>query len=110
MKPKGRIKESKGILLDVGCRDRKQDNFIGIDTKLRPGVDIVHNLEQFPYPIKDGECLTIKAAHVIEHIKPWLVIDWMNEMWRMLKVGGQLAVSAPYANSALYLQDPTHCT
>jgi len=110
MKPKGRIKESKGILLDVGCRDRKEDNFIGIDSKPRLGVDIVHNLENFPYPIKDEECLTIKAAHVIEHIKPWLVIDWMNEMWRMLKVGGQLAVSAPYANSAHFLQDPTHCT
>ena len=73
-------------------------------------MDIVHDLEKFPYPIKDESCLTIKAAHVMEHIKPWLVIDWMNEMWRMLKVNGQLAVSAPYANSPLYLQDPTHCT
>jgi cephalosporin hydroxylase len=71
---------------------------------------MVHDLEKFPYPIKDESCLTIKAAHVMEHIKPWLVIDWMNEMWRMLKIDGQLAISAPYANSPLYLQDPTHCT
>jgi cephalosporin hydroxylase len=110
MKTKGRINYPKGILLDVGCRDRKQPNFIGIDKVGRPNVDIVHDLEKFPYPIKDDECLTIKAAHIIEHIKPWLVIDWMNEMWRMLKVDGQLAVAAPYANSPLYLQDPTHCT
>ena len=107
---KGRGNYPKGVLLDVGCRDRKQPNFIGIDKVGRPNVDIVHDLEKFPYPIKDEECLTIKAAHIIEHIKPWLIIDWMNEMWRMLKVGRQLAIAAPYANSPLYLQDPTHCT
>ena len=100
----------KGMLLDVGCRDRKQPNFIGIDREIHPGVDIVHDLEKFPYPIKSNSCLTIKAAHIIEHIKPWLVIDFMNELWRMLILDGQLAISSPYAGSTGYLQDPTHCT
>jgi len=98
------------MLLDIGCRNRKQENFIGIDWISRPGVDIAHNLEKFPYPIKSDSCITIKCAHVIEHIKPWLVVDFMNEMWRMLIVNGQLAISAPYAGSKGYLQDPTHCT
>jgi predicted O-methyltransferase YrrM len=99
-----------GILLDVGCRDRKQPNFVGIDREQRPGVDIVHDLEKFPYPIDAWSCITIKCAHVIEHIKPWLVIDFMNEMWRMLLPEGQLAISAPYAGSPGFYQDPTHCT
>jgi len=107
---KGREIYPRGALLDVGCRDRKQTNFVGIDNRLHPGVDIVHDLEKFPYPIKANSCITIKAHHIIEHIKPWLTIRFMNELWRMLLPGGQLAISAPYANSPGYLQDPTHCT
>lgn len=98
------------MLLDIGCRDRKQPNFIGLDSIRHAGVDIIHDLEKFPYPIKDESCMTIKCAHVIEHIKPWLVISFMNELWRMLLPGGQLAISAPYAGSPGYWQDPTHCT
>ena len=98
------------ILLDIGCRDRKQANFIGMDSKRHPGVDIIHNLESFPYPIESDSCITIKCAHVIEHIKPWNVIQFMDELWRILMVGGQLAISAPYARSDGFIQDPTHCT
>lgn len=100
----------KGMLLDVGCRDRKQPNFLGLDSVARDGVDIVHDLEKFPYPIESESCLTIKCAHVIEHIKPWLVIPFMDELWRMLLPDGQLAISAPYAGSPGFWQDPTHCT
>ena len=100
----------KGILLDIGCRDRKQPNFTGMDWIKRPEVDIVKNLEEFPYPFEDESCLTIKCAHVIEHIKPWFVINFMDELWRILLPEGQLAISAPYGGSKGYLQDPTHCT
>ena len=99
-----------GILLDVGCRDRKESNFTGINGRHLEGVDIVHNLESFPYPLKDESCLTIKAAHVVEHIKPWLVFEWFNEMWRLLVPKGQLVVSAPFANSQGFFNDPTHIT
>jgi predicted O-methyltransferase YrrM len=103
-------KLKSGILLDVGARDRKESNFTGIDYRHREGVDIVHDLESFPYPFADDSCLTIKAAHVIEHIKPWLTFDWFNEMWRLLTPGGQLVVSAPFANSQGFFSDPTHIT
>lgn len=99
-----------GMLLDVGCRDRKQPNFIGIDWREHPGIDIVHDLERFPYPIKSNSCLTIKCAHVIEHIKPWLVLSFMDELWRMLINDGQLMISCPYGGSPGYWADPTHCT
>lgn len=96
--------------MDVGCRNRKESNFTGISNRMYPGVDIVHDLESFPYPFDDESCLTIKAAHVVEHIKPWVVMDWFNEMWRLLVPQGQLAISAPFANSQGFFNDPTHCT
>jgi predicted O-methyltransferase YrrM len=103
-------KPKTGILLDVGCRDRKESNFTGINGRHFEGVDIVHDLESFPYPFPDESCLTIKAAHILEHIKPWLVFDWFNEMWRLLVPKGQLAISSPFANSQGFFNDPSHCT
>jgi SAM-dependent methyltransferase len=98
-----------GIMLDFGCGGNKQPNFVGMDKRPLEGVDIVHDIEVFPWPLPDESCLTIVGSHIIEHIKPWLTIDLFNELWRVLKVGGQLALSTPYAGSTGYWQDPTHC-
>ena len=99
----------KGIMLDIGCGGNKQPSFTGMDRRELPGVDIVHDLEVFPYPLEDESCLTIVGSHIVEHIKPWLMLDFMNELWRILIPGGQLALSMPYGVSYGFVQDPTHC-
>lgn len=103
------LSKHTGILLDIGCGDNKQKGFFGLDKRKLKDVDLVHDLEVFPYPLKDESCLTIVGSHIIEHIKPWLTIDFMNELWRIMKYDGQLALSTPYAGSTGYWQDPTHC-
>lgn len=105
----GIIAQRTGIMLDIGCGSRKQKGFVGLDKRGLPGVDIIHDLEVFPYPIDDERCLTIMGSHIIEHIKPWLTIDFFNELWRIMKPQGQLALSTPYAGSRGFWQDPTHC-
>lgn len=105
MKPKLK----PGILLDIGCGGNKQERFVGMDKRALPGVDIIHDLEVFPYPLKDESCLTIVGSHIIEHIKPWLMLDLMNELWRLLIPDGQLALAHPYGVNTLFVQDPTHC-
>jgi len=99
----------QGILLDIGLTDEKQPNFVRMAARKSPGVDIVHDLEWFPWPLPDDSCLIVLAAHVIEHIKPWLAVAWMNEVWRVMKKDGQLAIATPYAGSPGWYQDPTHC-
>jgi len=101
--------KSKGILLDIGCGENKQPGFVGLDKKELPGVDIVWNLEEFPYPLENESCLTIVGSHIAEHIKPWLTIHFFDELWRIMKIDGQLALSMPYGVSSGFLQDPTHC-
>ena len=86
-----------------------------MDVRDLPEVDIVHDLEEFPWPIEDESCLTILASHILEHIKPWKFMDLagrdcvMGEIWRVLKPRGQLLISAPYGVGPGYVQDPTHC-
>jgi hypothetical protein len=65
------FKSRSGIILELGCGEQKTDpNWVGIDVRDLPGVDIVHNLESYPWPIPDESCTLVHAAHILEHINP----------------------------------------
>jgi len=96
------------VRLDIGCGGNKQEGFLGMDKREMEGVDIVHDLEVFPWPLPDNCCTTVVASHFVEHLKPWLMLDFMNEVWRVLNPGGDFAIAVPYAGSRGYWQDPTH--
>jgi predicted SAM-dependent methyltransferase len=102
-------KVQKGYLLDIGCGSNKQPGFIGMDKRALDGVDIVHDLEQFPWPLEDSSCHIVVGHHIVEHIKPWLMLQFMDELWRIMKPNGQLALSMPYGWSKGFIADPTHC-
>jgi ubiquinone/menaquinone biosynthesis C-methylase UbiE len=97
-----------GIKLDVGCGDAKQKGFVGMDIRKRPGIDIVHDVQKFPWPIPSNSCHTILMSHLWEHIEPKNRLDLMNELFRVIQSEGQLLISAPYATSVGAFQDPTH--
>lgn len=105
-----RLANKEGILLDLGCGGRKQaGHWVGMDKRPLPNVDIVHDLEVFPYPIENNKVLTCVASHVLEHIKPWFTLDVFNEVWRIMKPEGQFIIGLPYGLSKGFIQDPTHC-
>lgn len=99
----------KGILLDIGCGGNKQHGFTGMDVRDLDGVDIVHDFEEFPWPIEDKDVIQALASHVIEHVKPWKFIPFMDEVWRVLKPDAHFLISMPYGASRGFQQDPTHC-
>jgi hypothetical protein len=106
------LRERAGIRLDIGCGAHKQGaDWVGMDVRPLPGVDIVHDFEVYPWPLPDA-CVTVAvASHVVEHIYParFGFIRWMDELWRVMQVGGKAALALPHGNSQGYLQDPTHC-
>ncbi len=105
-------KNNQGIKIDLACGKNKQKGgWIGIDMFPYKGVDIVHDLEKFPWPLPKECANLIVASHIVEHINPHkgVFIKFMDEAWRVLKVGGQLAIATPYGNGHGFLQDPTHC-
>jgi SAM-dependent methyltransferase len=104
------FKKKSFINIDLGGGDRPQKGFINIDIRDLPGVDIVHDLEVFPWPLPDNCADLLVAAHLIEHINPHKggFIRFMDEAWRVTKPGGQFMVSTPYGVSYKYVQDPTH--
>ena len=92
--------------LDIACGRKKREGFTGIDIAPLPGVDIVHDLEVFPWPI-DDDCVEVAiVTHYIEHTKD--LMKFMNELYRIMKSGGVCMITAPYYNSIRAWQDPTH--
>lgn len=104
--------KTKMIRIDLGCGEGKQPGWIGLDLRDAAGVDIIQDLEAFPWKeVPDNVADIVMASHVLEHINPvkGIFLRFMDEVWRITKTGGQFMVSLPYAGSPGYWQDPTHC-
>ena len=106
------IARQKISYVDIGCGGNKQGkDWFGIDYRKMPGVDLVQDLESFPWAVPSESFNTAIANHVIEHIQPahGIFISFMNEAWRILKEDGEFIIGAPYATSVGMFRDPTHC-
>jgi hypothetical protein len=109
------IDEGKGLLhIDLACGQRKKEGFKGLDRAGIEGVDIVHDLMVFPWPLKDGSVYEFFCAHYVEHI-PIALADgsyglnrFMEEVYRCLMPNGTIQIHAPYYMSQEAFQDPTH--
>ena len=95
-------------ILDIGCGDNKYPNSLGMDKRQLKNIDIVHDIEDLPWPILSNSFHEIKMFHVMEHLKPWLTIGIMDEIWRILILGGTLELIMPVAGSTAFYSDPTH--
>lgn len=102
------FQKAKGARLDVGCGQFKQKGFIGLDQYKQPGVDIVHDIQQFPWPVPDSSCFQVLMSHIWEHIEPKYRFAVMDEVWRITRHDGQLLLSCPYAGSFLEAAHPAH--
>lgn len=105
------ISKQKQNFVDIGCGANKtRKDFFGIDYRKLPGVDLVQDLESFPWKVPSESFNTAVASHVVEHIQPThgIFISFMNEAWRILKEDGEFLIGCPYATSSGMLRDPTH--
>lgn len=106
----------ESLKLDLGCGKRldnhhtKQAGFVGVDIADIEGVDIVHDLTQFPYPFDDNSVDEIFNSHFIEHLTGEQQMAFFNECYRIMKPGAKMTCIAPYYNSVRCMQDPTHKT
>lgn len=95
------------VILDLGCGMHKQDeNATGVDIVPGEGVDVVWDLESYPWPFEDEYADTVVMSHFWEHLNE--PIPFMNELYRVMKTGGTAILVSPYYSSARAWQDPTH--
>lgn len=116
--------------LDLGCGTNKQKDFHGVDSIKFDGVDTVFDLahkiripkeidasgnqyigrvgEYAKWPWEDNSIEAIYSNHFIEHLEPMERVHFVNEIYRILKPGGQAQVNAPHWSSCRAYGDPTH--
>ena len=61
-----------------------------------------------PWPFKDNSVDQIHSSHVAEHLDSVERVHYMNEIFRILKVGAQAQIICPHWASCRSLGDPTH--
>ena len=92
--------------LNLGCGHNIKEGWVNLDIEKRKGVDVVHNLEEFPYPFKSNHFDLILADNVLEHLED--TIGVMAEIHRILKPRGQVILRFPYFQHPNAWVDPTH--
>ena len=98
--------EQKSIKVDLGCGNNKQSGYIGVDKIKLDCVDVVHDLDTYPYPFENNSVDEIFCSHYIEHVED--LPKFMDEIYRILKSGAKATIIAPYYTSVRSWQDPFH--
>jgi predicted SAM-dependent methyltransferase len=109
------------IGLELGCGQNKQNieffknqmqievtKVIGVDFADCEGVDVVHDLTEFPYPFEDESVDAIFSSHFLEHLDGFERMKFFDECYRILKPKGKIRCIHPYYKSVRAIQDPTH--
>ena len=94
------------VKVNLGAGSDILAGYVNHDLAALPGIDVVHNLNQYPWPWADGSIDDIKMYDVLEHLDDFMKA--MEEIYRVLAPGGQCRVSVPYWNSWCAYADPTH--
>lgn len=83
-----------GLRLNIGRGHIQYDDYINVDTRERPGIDIVS--EPTRIPIEIGEVAEIVSTNLVEHFTAHTLDRVLLPYWKsLLKSGGQLTTVAP---------------
>ncbi len=93
-------------VLELGCGFNKAPGDFGVDIIAGSSVDLIHDLDVFPYPLAESSWDRTICREVLEHVADF--VRTMEEIWRVGSRGAMVEVSAPFMSSVNYFSDPTH--
>lgn len=104
------------VKINLGAGNSALDGWVNVDMVACPGIEVVHNLDVFPWPFPDGVADQIQAIDVLEHLPNYThapnsrpgVVAFMDECWRILKPSGSLFIQVPHWQGKWTWIDPTH--
>jgi SAM-dependent methyltransferase len=96
------------VILHLGCGSKPTTDQPAVNVDIRPlrNVDVVHDLNELPWPWKDEEFDKVDCTDILEHLDD--VVTAVDEVWRVLEPGGLLWIRGPHQFGRNWLADPTH--
>ena len=92
--------------LHLGCGNEVLPGWVNHDLAKLAGVDVVHDLDSYPWPFDSETFFQVRLFHVLEHIaQPVRAIE---ELHRITAPGGVVHLRVPYWSSQDMMSDPTH--
>ncbi len=92
--------------LNLGCGREILKDYVTLDIIKLDGIDVVHDLNKFPYPFEDNTFDEIRAKSILEHLGD--IQKVLEELWRISKPGAVIDIWTPHFSSLGAFVDPTH--
>jgi SAM-dependent methyltransferase len=92
--------------LNLGCGRDIREDYINLDFERYNGIDVIHDLNKFPYPFKDNTFEEILAMNIMEHLND--PNKFIKELWRMGKNNCRIRINVPHFSSRCAWIDLTH--
>lgn len=100
------MQQTSPRILDIGCGTNKVAGAIGMDFNPKTAADVIHDLDDLPYPFADNSFDEVIGRHVIEHVSNPLAV--MCELHRITRAGGIVKLVAPHWTNPDFATDLTH--
>ena len=98
---------SDGLRICLGSGDRPIEGHVNVDARDdAQGVDVVHDLNAYPWPFESNCADHIVMEHCLEHLDDHCRA--MQEIHRILKPGGTARIVVPHFTWQFAWADPTH--
>jgi predicted SAM-dependent methyltransferase len=92
--------------LNIGAGNNVKKEFLNHDIFPGAGIDIVHDLNIFPYPWQDNSFDEIHMINVLEHLQDTIKV--MEELHRIARGKAKVIIRVPYCHAQDMFSDPTH--
>ena len=92
--------------LSIGAGMDRIEGAVHLDRVALPGIEVVWDIEKLPWPLGSNCWDRVVAMDVLEHVDN--IVGVLDEVNRVLKVGGVLELQVPQWGTVNEAIDPTH--
>lgn len=93
-------------VLQLGAGEKHRPDAVNVDLVETTGPDVVHDLNERPWPFPDGRFAEVLAFDVVEHLDD--IVRTMEEVHRVCEDGATVRITVPHFSCANAFTDPTH--
>lgn len=93
-------------VLNLGSGLKRRDNSVNVDLTPDTHPDVVHDLDQVPWPFETDRFVEVHAYDVLEHLDD--LVATFEEIHRISKPGAVVRLTVPHFSCVNAFADPTH--